>query len=163
GRESPVRLDGTPSVALGIYPLWGAGAQATSAAIQGRLAELRARFPAGIDYRLDFDFTPNLDAPDRSTTPGYLLLDVILPAGASPERMEQALRRCQALLRETSGVQHTLALSEHPFDHARNRPCLLAQLDPADKAPARREQLLEELRTRLGDQIPEALVRLRDL
>jgi multidrug efflux pump subunit AcrB len=134
-----------------------------STAVQGKLAELRARFPAGIDYVLAFDFAPNLDAPDRSTTPGYLLLDVVLPAGASPERTGKVLERCEALLRESAGVVHTLALSEHPFDRARDRRCLLVQLAAADKGLARREQLLGNIRTRLRDQVPDALVRLRDL
>jgi multidrug efflux pump subunit AcrB len=163
GRESRVRLDGIPSVALGIYPLCGASPQTGSAAVQGRLAELRAGFPAGMDYHLVFDFTPNLDAPDRATNPGYLLLDVVLPAGASQERTERILERCERLLRESAGVEHTVALNEHPFDRVRDRPCLLAQLAPTETAPARREQLLGEVRTRLGDEIPEALVRLRDL
>jgi multidrug efflux pump subunit AcrB len=163
GRESRAHLDGKPGVALGIDLLWGARPREVSSAVQGRLSDLRTRFPPGIDYHLAFDFTPNLEAPYESTTPGYLLLDVVLPASASPERTDRVLQHCEELARQVSGVQHTLALSEHPFDRVRDRPCLLVQLAPADKAPERREKLLGDIRARLRDQVPEALVRLRDL
>jgi multidrug efflux pump subunit AcrB len=163
GRESRITFDGKPGVALGIYPHSGSRPREVSTTVQGKLSELRMRFPPGIDYHLAFDFTPNLEAPYGSTTPGYLLLDVVLLASASAERTDRVLEQCEALVRKSAGVQHTLTLSEHPFDRVRDRPCLLVQLAPADRAPEHREKLLGDIRARLREQVPEALVRLRDL
>jgi multidrug efflux pump subunit AcrB len=163
GTNSRATIDSQPCVLLGIYPLGGARPATVSTAVRDKLTELKAHFPAGIDSHLAFDFTPNLDAPERSTTPGYLLADVTLPAGASTERINDALKRCEQLLRGVAGVQHTLSLTDNPFDLARERPCVLAQLTPADTQPARREKIVADMRARLGKELPQALVRMRDL
>jgi multidrug efflux pump subunit AcrB len=160
--DSRVSLDGKPSVVLALYQLPGSSATATATGIAARMKELKSHFPEGLDYALAFDFARNLEAPDRATTPGYLVVDVVMPAGAAPARTDEALRHCAELLRKTPGVQHVLALADQPFDGVRGRPCLLAQLAPA-AGQADRERLLKDVRTRLGEQVPEALLRLRDL
>src|SRR5262249_28570435 len=134
--------------------------QDVSAAVRKRMAELKGHFPEGLDYAIAFDFTPNWEDPDRATTPEYLLLDLTLPAAASAERTDAGLKRCDQLLRITPEVQQRLALSDNPFDRATNRPCLLVRLVAADGG---RAQIVQDLRARLGKEVPEALVRLRDL
>jgi multidrug efflux pump subunit AcrB len=161
--DSRVRLDGKPSVALGVYPSRQARPREVSAAVLKRLTELKGRFPAGLDYAVAFEFTPNLEAPGGAATPEYLLVDVTLPLAASPQRIDDSLRRGDDLIRATAGVHHTLAFTDNPFDLAPGRPCLLVGLAPADGKRASREQLLRDLRARLGKELPEALVRLRDL
>lgn len=158
-----VALDGKPCVLLGVYPAGQARPRDTGAAVRDRMALLRGRFPEGIDSDVGFDFTPNLEAPGRSADPEYLLVDVTLPAGASPQRTDAVLRHCATELEKVAGVQHTLTLTDNPFDRATDRPCVLVQLAPAAKRQASREKIAADARTRLEKEIPEALMRLRDL
>jgi multidrug efflux pump subunit AcrB len=160
-QRSQALLNGKPVVALAVYLLPGAGPRQVSAAVQARLAKLRRSFPKGIDADAGFDFTPNLEAPGRTTTPEYLLLDLILPSGASVERTLKVFAHCQALLHDVAGVQDVLELSENPFDPFPARPCFLVRLAPADKRSAGREKIVETIRSRLA-QVAEATVRLRD-
>ncbi len=51
-------LDGQPSVALSIYQLPGTNALATASAVRAKMAELKSRFPAGLDYKIVYDTTP---------------------------------------------------------------------------------------------------------
>ncbi len=162
-RDSRVTLDSVPGAALAIYPAAKARPGEVSAAVLKKMAELKEHFPEGLDYAVVFDFTPNLEAPGRATNPEYLLVDVTLPALASPARIDDALKRCETRLRGEPGVAHTLALSDNPFDRVRNRPCVLVGLAAADGKRAGREQILAHVRSRLGAELPGALVRLRDL
>jgi multidrug efflux pump subunit AcrB len=110
-----------------------------------------------------FDFTANLDALGQRTTPEYLLLDLAVPDGTSAERTIAVLERCVTLLRDIKGVQDVLALTDHPFDRLSNRPCLLVRLAPADSRQASREQLTQTIRSRLGQEVAEMTLRVRDL
>jgi multidrug efflux pump subunit AcrB len=150
-------------MALGVYPTWQAQPRDVGAAVRDRLAFLRGRFPEGLDCDLGFDFTPHWETPGSATAPEYLLLDVTLPAGASPTRTDDILRRCATELQKVAGVQHTLTLTDNPLDQARDRPCVLVQLAPAAGRQASREQIRADLRTRLDKEVPGALLRLRDL
>jgi multidrug efflux pump subunit AcrB len=152
-----VLLDGKPAVALVVHPTPLARPQELGTALREELERQRAKLPAGVGIDAAYDFTANLAAASWQATPGYLLLDVDLPPGASPERRLRVVERCAAVAREVPGVQGVLAMTEHPFDHRRDGACVLARLGTAD-----REQLLRTLRTRLGD-VQEANVRLRDL
>jgi multidrug efflux pump subunit AcrB len=158
--DSHAGLDGKPVVLLCVYPTPGAKARAVSTAVRDKVAELRARLPAGVDLTIPFDFASNWEAPGRSTNAEYLLLDPDLPAEASPERAWAVLKQGDTILRETAGVQQVLTLTENPFDHAR-RPCLLVCLDAEGKEPVR-EQLMEAIRKRLGE-VKGMTLRLRDL
>jgi multidrug efflux pump subunit AcrB len=149
-------------VLLSICPIRPAGARELSTAVRERLARLRAQVPAGVDVAVAFDFTPNLEAADRPTAPEYLLLDPALPADASLQRTFEVLKRCTAILIRLESVQDVLALSDNPFDGARNRPCLLVRLAPAAERKASREKLARTIRTRLAE-VPEMALRLRDL
>src|SRR5262245_25546385 len=51
-------LDGQPSVALSIYQLPGSNALEVARAIRTKMAELKTRFPAGVDYAIVYDTTP---------------------------------------------------------------------------------------------------------
>jgi multidrug efflux pump subunit AcrB len=160
--ESEAILHGKSAVLLGVYPIQSARARDMSAAVHKRLAQLRASFPAGVDLAVAFDFTPNLEAPGRPTTPEYFLLDVALPSSASMQRILKMMERSEAILHKLDGVEDVLALTENPFDGARNRPCILVRLASPDKRKASREQLARVIRARL-EEIPAMALRLRDL
>jgi multidrug efflux pump subunit AcrB len=149
-----VLLDGKPAVALVLHPTPQANPRELSAALREDLALLRERLPPGIDFDTAYDFTENLAAAGWQTTPGYLLLDVDLPAAASPERRLKVAERCAAIVREVQGVQGVLVMTEHPFDRPRDRACVLVRLGPDADKPA--------VRARLGE-VAEAKVRVRDL
>ena len=121
--QSRVGLDGKPAVALVVRVTRTARPREVGAALKARLAELREQFPKGLDFGAAFDFTPNLEAPDKPTTPAYLLVNVALPDGASPERVAEAVDHCAATLRKINGVKRVLTLSgENPFDRSRTEP-----------------------------------------
>jgi multidrug efflux pump subunit AcrB len=157
-----VLLDGKPAVALVVHPMPQARPREVSAALQGELELLRARLPDGVAIDTSYDFTENLAAARWQATPGYLLLDVDLPPGASAERRLKVAERCATLVRQVQGVQGVLVMTEHPFDRRREQACVLVRLGLADGKSADREQLLQTIRTRLGE-VEEARVRLRDL
>ena len=155
-------LNGKPIVALAVYLLPGARPQQVSAAIRTKLAELRPSLAKGVDADVSFDFTSNPAPANRPATPQHLLLDLVVPGGASAERTLKALTRCQTLLHDVAGVQDILALSENPLDAFPARPCLVVRLAPAGKTSPGREKVVETVRSRLAP-LTEATVRLRDL
>jgi RND family efflux transporter MFP subunit len=155
-------LDGKPAVALAVHTLWDVSPRKLSAAVRKVVAELRSRLPDGLDLSTPFDFTANIEAPNRPETPEYLLLDPDLPVGASAERIQTTLRRCEALLRQVPGVQHTLLLSDDPFDLFGSGPCVLVALTPAKTKEPRHGEIAQAIRTRL-DEIKQMSVRVRDL
>jgi multidrug efflux pump subunit AcrB len=159
---SQALLDGKPVVALAVCLLPGARPQEVSAAVGAELAELRPGLAKGVDADASFDFTSKPGPADRPAPAQYLLLDLVVPGGASAERTRKALTRCQTLLRDVAGVQDLLALSENPIDAFPARPCLVVRLAPAGKTSPGREKVVETIRARLAS-MAEATVRLRDL
>jgi multidrug efflux pump subunit AcrB len=161
--QSYASLDGKPAVALVIYLAQKTRPGNVSAAVKERLAKLRGRFPKGIDFGPSFDFTLNLESPKKPGTPEYLLGDVALPDGASPQRVHAAVARLASQLRQTRGVSHVLALAgADPFDCSADQICLLASLAPADRERGSKEQILKEARRRLQE-VRNWRVRLCDL
>lgn len=51
-------LDGKPSVALSIYQQPGSNALQTAKGVYDKMAELKKRFPDGLDYKIVYDTTP---------------------------------------------------------------------------------------------------------
>jgi multidrug efflux pump len=51
-------LDGKPSVALSVYQLPGSNALEVANSVKDRMAELKKRFPPGMDYAIVYDTTP---------------------------------------------------------------------------------------------------------
>ena len=51
-------LDGKPSVALSVYQLPGSNALQVADAVKSKMAELKKRFPPGLDYKIVYDTTP---------------------------------------------------------------------------------------------------------
>jgi hydrophobe/amphiphile efflux-1 (HAE1) family protein len=51
-------LDGKPSVALSIYQLPGSNALQTARGVYAKMADLKQRFPEGLDYQIIYDTTP---------------------------------------------------------------------------------------------------------
>jgi multidrug efflux pump len=54
-------LDGRPSVALAVYQLPGSNALETARNVRAKMAELKPRFPAGIEYEIAYDTTPFIE------------------------------------------------------------------------------------------------------
>jgi multidrug efflux pump len=50
-------LDGEPSVTLAVFQLPGSNALETAEAIRAKMDELKARFPAGVEHRIEYDTT----------------------------------------------------------------------------------------------------------
>ncbi len=51
-------MDGQPSVALSIYQLPGSNALEVARKVRAKMADLKTRFPEGLDYRIVYDTTP---------------------------------------------------------------------------------------------------------
>jgi multidrug efflux pump len=51
-------LDDAPSAGLGVFQLPGSNALASAERVKAKMAELKERFPAGLDYRIYYDTTP---------------------------------------------------------------------------------------------------------
>jgi multidrug efflux pump len=58
GYDQVSRLDGRACVALAIYPLPGSNALDTAQRVREKMAELKPRFPQGLDYAIVYDTTP---------------------------------------------------------------------------------------------------------
>jgi multidrug efflux pump subunit AcrB len=54
-------LNGEPSVALSIYQLPGSNALKTAENVRDKMAEMKSRFPDGVDYAIVYDTTPFID------------------------------------------------------------------------------------------------------
>jgi multidrug efflux pump subunit AcrB len=153
-------LDGKPAVLLGIRLLSNARVNQVSRTVAEKLAELRTRAPDGLDLAVAFDFSANLDEPDRSTAPDHLVIDAQLPDGASMECTVQTLNRAAKVVRTAPGIRHVLTLTEHPFSLVRNRPCLLVGLAPRDQRNEQREPIADHLRGSLRQEVPDAAFRV---
>ncbi|MCI0462320.1 MAG: efflux RND transporter permease subunit [Gemmataceae bacterium] len=57
-QDTSCSLDGKPSVGLAIYQLPGSNALATADSVRATMAELKKRFPDGLDYGIVYDTTP---------------------------------------------------------------------------------------------------------
>jgi multidrug efflux pump len=57
-QDQSCSLDGKPSIGLAIFQLPGSNALATADRIRVKMEELKARFPAGLDYAIVYDTTP---------------------------------------------------------------------------------------------------------
>src|SRR6516165_5844834 len=58
-------LNGRPSVALSIYQLPGSNALETAKRVRTKMAELKERFPEGVDYAIVYDTTPFINQSIR--------------------------------------------------------------------------------------------------
>jgi multidrug efflux pump subunit AcrB len=58
GYDQLCTLDKSPSVALSVYQLPGSNALETADSVKQKMQELKARFPAGLDYSIVYDTTP---------------------------------------------------------------------------------------------------------
>jgi multidrug efflux pump subunit AcrB len=56
--EQSCTLDGRPSVAMSIYQLPGSNALDTARQVYAKMADLRTRFPDGVEYEIVYDTTP---------------------------------------------------------------------------------------------------------
>ncbi len=69
-------LDGQPSVALSIYQLPGSNALETAEGVYQKMRDLKARFPAGLDYKIVYDTTPFIQESIREVF--KTLIDAII-------------------------------------------------------------------------------------
>ena len=61
GYDQACTLDGKPTVALSVYQRPGSNALETAALVRDKMAELKERFPEGVDYSIVYDTTPFID------------------------------------------------------------------------------------------------------
>jgi multidrug efflux pump subunit AcrB len=59
--DSSGYLDGMPSTGVGVYQLPGPNAVATGERVRAKMAQLKTRFPDGLDYRISYDTTPYIE------------------------------------------------------------------------------------------------------
>jgi multidrug efflux pump subunit AcrB len=161
GPERAAFFHGQQVALLAVHLAPDARPRDVSAAVQRKLADLRAKPPEGIRLAVALDFAVNLQPPFQSATPEYLL-DLVLPASASAQRALEALKQCQQLVAGVEGVQEVLGLAENPFDGT-PRPCVLAHLAPALARRASRGQVVRTICDRTDKELPAVLVRLREL
>src|SRR5262245_37681987 len=156
GDDRHVRFDGKPAVAIAIHPLSPqVDAKTVLNDITKKVDELRGHFPEGLTLDLAFEFSPQ-------TRPDVIMVDVELPAGASAERIQNVLDKCDAVIRRIPGTTRTLTALQDPFAASRRRPNILAGIEP-DKQPGGREKMMADVRHRLVEEIPEAAIRVADL
>jgi len=153
-------LDGKPVATLVVRLTGEVSARKVNVAVRERLAALRDRFPEGLDYEANFDFTANLEGAGPPAASEYVLVDLDLLA-TTVERTARILNQSEQLLRQVPGVRHVLAFSENPFDPFGGPPCLLVLLNFAEQRKTTREEIAKTIRTQLG-KIEEGTVRLRD-
>ena len=155
GDHGALSFDGHPAVALAVHPLGpDIDTRALDNAFASLLQRLRDNLPDGLELDTAFDFTSNaLD---------IILVDLALPPGASAERVLSVLKQGEAIIRPISGVTTMLAATEDPFAAPCRRPCILAGIAPG-KRPGERQQIADEIRECLGNEIPGATVRVNDL
>ncbi len=108
------------------------------------------------------DFTANLEGAGPPAASEYLLVDLDLPAGSHPLRVQHLLALSETVVRQLPGVRHVLALSENPFDPFGGPPCLLVLLNSPEQRKTAREEIIKTIRTKLG-KMEVGTVRLRDL
>jgi RND family efflux transporter MFP subunit len=161
-RHNLASIDGKPAVALVIQPTAEADLRKLRTALRESLAGVRERLPDGLALDISFDFAAIREGQGRPPAREILLFDLDVPAGATAEHTEEALRRSETLLHAVPGVEHVLALSENPFDLFGSRPCLLVLLAPAGQRKSARTEVIETIRKGVKA-IKGATVRVRDL
>jgi multidrug efflux pump subunit AcrB len=161
--DSRARLDGQPGVALAIHLLPLARPGEVRAALQQIMTRLAANFPEGITLDTAFDFTANLEVPERATGPRYVLLDMDAPPGSSAERQLAVLDRADQVMRHGKEVERVMILTDNVFDRLPDRPCLVVRVAPAGQGQPGMEAMIEAIRRELEKQVAEAAFRLRNL
>jgi multidrug efflux pump subunit AcrB len=61
GYDQTCTMDTQPTVALSVYQLPGSNALEVAKKVRAKMDELKARFPAGVDYAIVYDTTPFID------------------------------------------------------------------------------------------------------
>jgi multidrug efflux pump subunit AcrB len=149
-------LNGKPVVALAVYPLPGAKASDVLQNVQDKLALLRKYLPDGLDLQVACELAPQWPAGSE-----YLRVDLALPDSASAERTRNVAQMCATLVRNAPGVDYDLLLCGPPFVPAENQALVLVRL--ANDRKPRRQELMQTLRSRLEEQLPETAVRICDV
>jgi multidrug efflux pump len=57
-QDTSCYLDGKPSAGVAVFQMPGSNALATAALVKAKMAELKSRFPEGLDYEIGYDTTP---------------------------------------------------------------------------------------------------------
>ena len=75
-------LDGSPSVALAVFQLPGSNALQTADGVRAKMEELKARFPAGIEYQIVYDTTPfirqTIDEVVKAFRDAFILVAIVV-------------------------------------------------------------------------------------
>jgi multidrug efflux pump subunit AcrB len=76
GYDQSCTLDESPSVALSIFQRPGSNALRTAQSVRDKMAELKQRFPEGLDYAIVYDTTPFIR--ESVLEVGYTLRDAVI-------------------------------------------------------------------------------------
>lgn len=159
--QHSAQLNGKDVALLVIAPTSKARPRELTLAVTQKLEQLEKHLPKGLRLELAFDFTANLETPEKRGIPEYLLLDLDLHDDAAPERAATVLGRCEKVVRDVDGVKDVLTLSDNPVDGAFDRPCVLVRLAPTIERKSTREEIAATIRTRLHEKVADATARLR--
>jgi multidrug efflux pump subunit AcrB len=160
--DSRAQLDGEHGVALAIYLLPLARPSEVSAAVQQIMSRLAGNLPEGINLKIAFDFTPNLDATEGATRPHYFLLDMDAPAGASAQDKLAWLDRADQVMRAGKEVKRVMVLTDNVFDRLPDRSCVLVSVATPIQGQSGADTAAEAIRKQLQKQVADATFRLRD-
>jgi len=152
-------FNGKPAAVQVIFAAWQANLPELSTALHDKVSDLRATLPEGVRLDVAFEFAPNSDVAGRSAC---LLVAPVFPPHALATRMREILIHFESRLRGVERVQDVLILPENPFDRLHNQACMLVRLSPAGAGPAEREEVINDIRSRLAH-VNDATVRIRDL
>jgi multidrug efflux pump subunit AcrB len=156
-------FDGAPIVAIGVYPRREALPRRLALALGEKVARLKTELPPGFRLEFEFDFPQTIEAADSAMMPEYLLLEVHTPESASTERIVQVLHRCETVLRGIDRVQDALTLTHPIFERGSFPASVLVRLAATRVKGSTRDAVVKTIRDRLGNELPDALIRVRDL
>ncbi|MEG0870065.1 MAG: efflux RND transporter permease subunit, partial [Hafnia sp.] len=74
--DSSIKLNGQPAVGMGIFLQSGANALDVADAVNAKMTQLKAQFPADVDYEIPFDTTKFVSASIESV--GHTLIEAVI-------------------------------------------------------------------------------------
>ena len=98
------QLGGKPATAIGIFQRPGSNALATSDAVRAKMDELKQRFPAGLDYKIDYD--PTVSVRESIHEVQKTLFEAIAPGRHRRARLSAKLARLAHPADRGAGLAH---------------------------------------------------------
>ena len=112
------QLGGKPATAIGIFQLPGSNALATSDAVRAKMAELKQRFPAGLDYTIVYD--PTVSVRESIHEVQKTLFEAIAPGRPRRARLSANLARVAHSADRDAGFAHRHVRGDVAFGFSLN-------------------------------------------